>query len=174
MDGDFVNVPPKSAAAMSIEDRQSQEDQDYLLALSLQEENKKEAEKFKEWETFKTKEGLDRLTDEELAIKLQAEEDERSPTTPEQTPMKTSSQSGSVDQVAKLDVRNHPAKKTAQSSHQQQQVTNPQPPPRSPTMPYMQGSRQTETRDRRRSDDPSSNRRDGGKKQSVSNTCCLS
>ena len=45
VDSEFCISPMKSdSIPISAEDKQHQEDQDYLLALSLQEENKKEAE----------------------------------------------------------------------------------------------------------------------------------
>lgn len=72
VDGDFIPVPPKSS--LTAEDQQVQVDQDYLIALSLQEEQKKEFEKEKEWETYKSENGLNELSDEEFARKLQEEE----------------------------------------------------------------------------------------------------
>lgn len=167
VDGEFVTVPPQPAAALSVEDRQNQEDQDYLLALSLQEENKKDAEKYKEWEQFKTESGLDMLTDEELAIKLQAEENERAVSVEGQTQLDVVPSDGGGDEDRPRG-HGHQAKKqhTNEASHQQ-------PPPRSPTMPYMQqGHRSPPERERRRSDDHGS--RKDGKKQSVSSTCCIS
>ncbi len=49
----------------------------YLVALSLQEEQKKQVESCKEWEQFKHETGMEDLTDEELAKRLQEEEDNR-------------------------------------------------------------------------------------------------
>ncbi|XP_015792983.1 ubiquitin carboxyl-terminal hydrolase MINDY-2 [Tetranychus urticae] len=72
VDGDFTPVPPKTS--LTVEDQQVQVDQDYLIALSLQEEQKKEFEKEKEWENFKTENGLNELSDEEFARRLQDEE----------------------------------------------------------------------------------------------------
>lgn len=76
VDGEFRPVPPQpEVVPMSLEEKKHQEDQDYLLALSLQEESKKAAEKVREWEHFKTASGMEGLTDEQLAARLQAEED---------------------------------------------------------------------------------------------------
>lgn len=78
VDGDFNVVPPKpQSSLMTEEDIRVQEDQDYLIALSLQEEYKKEVEHMKEWELSKADAGLEGLSDEELAKKLQAEEEAR-------------------------------------------------------------------------------------------------
>ena len=62
---------------MSAEEVKNQEDQDYLLALSLQEEYKKELEQLKEWERDKVESGMVQLSDEELARRLQQEEDDK-------------------------------------------------------------------------------------------------
>lgn len=81
VDSDFVPVPPKPAESMMTSaDRQAQEDSDYLLALTLQEEDKKNVDKYKEWEQFKAETGMEGLTDEQLAKRLQDEEDSRVPT----------------------------------------------------------------------------------------------
>lgn len=78
VDEDFKVVPPKvQSPVMTAEDLRIQEDQDYLIALSLQEEYKKEVEQMKEWEQSKVDSGLEGLSDEELARKLQAEEETR-------------------------------------------------------------------------------------------------
>lgn len=86
-DGEFVDhefslVPPKKISStsmeyMSAEEAKNQEDQDYLLALSLQEEYKKELEQLKEWERDKVEGGMVQLSDEELARRLQQEEEEK-------------------------------------------------------------------------------------------------
>ncbi|CAG2170062.1 unnamed protein product [Oppiella nova] len=80
VDGDFVLVPPKPALT-SAPVSQQQIDQElviiYLVALSLQEEQKRQMESCKEWETFKHDSGMEGLTDEELAKRLQEEEDKR-------------------------------------------------------------------------------------------------
>jgi len=55
VDSNFVRVPPKASMADS---SQQQVDQDYLLALSLQEEAKKEEEVQMQWETFKEDKGM--------------------------------------------------------------------------------------------------------------------
>ena len=47
------------------------------MALSLQEEQKRQVESCKEWEQFKHESGMEDLTDEELAKRLQEEEDKR-------------------------------------------------------------------------------------------------
>lgn len=76
VDEEFQIVPPKvQAPLLSLEEMKMQEDQDYLIALSLQEEYKKEAEQSikQEWEDAK----LGELTDEELAKRLQMQEDAR-------------------------------------------------------------------------------------------------
>lgn len=78
VDEDFKVVPPKAPSLlMTEEDVRIQEDQDYLIALSLQEEYKKEVENMKEWEQAKLESGFEGLSDEELARKLQAEEEAR-------------------------------------------------------------------------------------------------
>lgn len=78
MDSDFVPVPPRPVECMMTPaDRQAQEDSDYLLALTLQEEDKKNVDKYKEWEQFKAETGMEGLTDEQLAKRLQEEEDGR-------------------------------------------------------------------------------------------------
>ena len=78
VDSDFVPVPPRSVESMMTPaDRQAQEDSDYLLALTLQEEDKKNVDKYKEWEQFKVETGMEGLTDEQLAKRLQEEEDGR-------------------------------------------------------------------------------------------------
>lgn len=86
-DGEFVDhgfrlVPPKKTASvsmeyMSAEEVKNQEDQDYMLALSLQEEYKKELEQLKEWERDKAAAGIVECSDEELARRLQQEEEEK-------------------------------------------------------------------------------------------------
>ena len=55
VDSNFVRVPPKASMADS---SQQQVDQDYLLALSLQEEAKKEEQVQMQWETFKEDKGM--------------------------------------------------------------------------------------------------------------------
>lgn len=78
VDSDFVPVPPRSVESMMTPaDRQAQEDSDYLLALTLQEEDKRNVDKYKEWEQFKVETGMEGLTDEQLAKRLQEEEDGR-------------------------------------------------------------------------------------------------
>ena len=47
------------------------------MALSLQEEQKRQIESSKEWEQFKHDEGMEDLSDEQLAKRLQDEEDKR-------------------------------------------------------------------------------------------------
>lgn len=85
VDSDFVPVPPKPAdSLLSSADRQAQEDSDYLLALTLQEEDKKNVDKYKEWEQFKVETGMEGLTDEQLAKRLQDEEDSRLSTAAEE------------------------------------------------------------------------------------------
>ena len=74
VDADFVAVPPKPAIPLTSEEQQLQVDQDYLIALSLQAEQKKELEKQKEWKNYKVRSGLNDLSDEELARRLQEEE----------------------------------------------------------------------------------------------------
>ncbi|CAG2108771.1 unnamed protein product, partial [Medioppia subpectinata] len=76
VDGDFVLVPPKPALTTPVVSQQ-QIDQDYLVALSLQEEHKRQIETSKEWDQFKHESGMEGLTDEELAKRLQEEEDKR-------------------------------------------------------------------------------------------------
>lgn len=49
----------------------------YLVALSLQEEQKAQSESSKEWEQYKHESGMEGLTDEELAKRLQEEENSR-------------------------------------------------------------------------------------------------
>lgn len=86
VDSDFIPVPPKPAESMMTPvDRQAQEDSDYLLALTLQEEDKKNVDKYKEWEQFKVETGMEGLTDEQLAKRLQDEEDSRMSTAPEES-----------------------------------------------------------------------------------------
>lgn len=86
VDSDFIPVPPKSAESMLTPvDRQAQEDSDYLLALTLQEEDKKNVDKYKEWEQFKAETGMEGLTDEQLAKRLQDEEDSRMSSAPEES-----------------------------------------------------------------------------------------
>lgn len=82
VDHEFALVPPKKISStsmeyMSAEEVKNQEDQDYLLALSLQEEYKKELEQVKEWERDKVESGMVELSDEELARRLQQEEEEK-------------------------------------------------------------------------------------------------
>lgn len=83
VDQEFVLVPPKQSAGpssssgldfLSPDQVKQQEDQDYLLALSLQEEFTKELEQLKEWERGKTETGMTGLSDEELARRLQQQE----------------------------------------------------------------------------------------------------
>ena len=47
------------------------------MALSLQEEQKRQIESSKEWEQFKHESGMEDLSDEQLAKRLQEEEDKR-------------------------------------------------------------------------------------------------
>lgn len=78
VDGEFVTVPPKaSLALLDPADTKLQVDQDYLIALSLQEENKKESAADKEWEMFKSEAGMEGLDDHELAKRLQMQEDKQ-------------------------------------------------------------------------------------------------
>ncbi|RWS28399.1 hypothetical protein B4U80_07982 [Leptotrombidium deliense] len=74
VDAEFITVPPKS---IPVPNSQQQVDQDYLIALSLQEEAKKESETEKEWENFKIESGMEGLNDEELARRLQIEEERK-------------------------------------------------------------------------------------------------
>lgn len=67
VDGDFEPVPPK-AMALSPEERQLQVDHDYLIALSLDEEQTRLQI---EWDKLKDETPL---SDEELARKLEEEE----------------------------------------------------------------------------------------------------
>ncbi|KFM70026.1 Protein FAM63B, partial [Stegodyphus mimosarum] len=78
VDSSFVLVPPKSSnlpLSPNVSEEQ-QIDQDYLVALSLQEEQQKQQNSELEWEDFKKKKlGVSNgLTDEELAKRLQEEE----------------------------------------------------------------------------------------------------
>ncbi|GFS80136.1 ubiquitin carboxyl-terminal hydrolase MINDY-2 [Nephila pilipes] len=78
VDSDFVPVPPKSSdlALPSDLSKEKQIDQDFLVALSLQEEQQKQQNNELEWEDYKKKKlGISNgLTDEELARRLQEEE----------------------------------------------------------------------------------------------------
>ncbi|KAG8198506.1 hypothetical protein JTE90_017372 [Oedothorax gibbosus] len=79
VDSNFVLVPPKSSSEMPMTSDVSEEkqiDQDFLVALSLQEEQQKQQSSEQEWEDFKkSRLGIsDGLTDEELARRLQEEE----------------------------------------------------------------------------------------------------
>lgn len=86
VDSDLIPVPPKPVESMMTPvDRQAQEDSDYLLALTLQEEDKKNVDKYKEWEQFKVETGMEGLTDEQLAKRLQDEEDCRMSTAPDES-----------------------------------------------------------------------------------------
>ncbi|GFQ92227.1 ubiquitin carboxyl-terminal hydrolase MINDY-2 [Trichonephila clavata] len=78
VDSDFIPVPPKSSDLVLPPDlsTEKQIDQDFLVALSLQEEQQKQQNNELEWEDFKKKKlGISNgLTDEELARRLQEEE----------------------------------------------------------------------------------------------------
>ncbi|CAL1299557.1 unnamed protein product [Larinioides sclopetarius] len=78
VDADFIPVPPK-ASDLTLPPELSTEkqiDQDFLVALSLQEEQQKQQSSELEWEDYKKKRlGISNgLTDEELARRLQEEE----------------------------------------------------------------------------------------------------
>lgn len=79
VDASFLLVPPKPADSIipPMVSEGQQIDQDYLVALSLQEEQQKLQNSDLEWEEFKKKRlGVTNgLTDEELARRLQEEED---------------------------------------------------------------------------------------------------
>lgn len=76
VDSNFVTVPPKPPPLPSTVTTAQQIDQDYMVALTLQEENQKLQQKDWEWEQYKEKNlGVtEPLTDEELARRLQEEE----------------------------------------------------------------------------------------------------
>ncbi|XP_054719694.1 ubiquitin carboxyl-terminal hydrolase MINDY-2-like [Uloborus diversus] len=78
VDSDFIIVPPKASdVPLPLGVLQEQQiDQDYLVALSLQEEQQKQQSSELEWEDYKKKNlGISNdLTDEELAMRLQEEE----------------------------------------------------------------------------------------------------
>ncbi|XP_067119265.1 ubiquitin carboxyl-terminal hydrolase MINDY-2-like isoform X1 [Centruroides vittatus] len=76
VDSNFLTVPPKPPPLPSNVTTAQQIDQDYMVALTLQEENQKLQQKDWEWEQFKEKSlGVtEPLTDEELARRLQEEE----------------------------------------------------------------------------------------------------
>ncbi|KAF8788353.1 Ubiquitin carboxyl-terminal hydrolase MINDY-1 like protein [Argiope bruennichi] len=78
VDADFIPVPPKASdlTLPSELSKEKQIDQDFLVALSLQEEQQKQQNSELEWEDYKKKKlGISNgLTDEELARRLQDEE----------------------------------------------------------------------------------------------------
>lgn len=79
VDGSFAVVPPRSAVCSGTSEPASsvqQVDQDYLVALSLQEEQQRHVEQEVAWQEYKEKQlGIvDTVTDEELARRLQQQE----------------------------------------------------------------------------------------------------
>jgi hypothetical protein len=79
-DGVFVNSEFQSVVPqpdVSPTERKEQIDKDYLIALSMQEELKKQLQQSEQWDEYKQRAGYSELTDEELASKLQKEEEER-------------------------------------------------------------------------------------------------
>lgn len=81
VDSNFVTVPPKIApeGPISLAENvgtEQQVDQDYLVALSLQQEQQSHRKKDLEWESFKEENlgATKNMTDEELARRLQEEE----------------------------------------------------------------------------------------------------
>jgi len=81
VDSTFVTVPPKPAPPVTVApntnlDEAEQIKQDYLVALSLQEEQKRAEEKALIWQEYKEKElgATEEMTDEQLARRLQEEE----------------------------------------------------------------------------------------------------
>ena len=122
VDSDFVPVPPRPVECMMTPaDRQAQEDSDYLLALTLQEEDKKNVDKYKEWEQFKVETGMEGLTDEQLAKRLQEEEDTRLSAGTEGHPS-TSNTSGSSSRTRHVSGSGktaliHPSDPHVQGSH---------------------------------------------------------
>lgn len=75
VNGDFQPVVPEPE--ISPTERQEQIDKDYLIALSLEKEQTKQLQQSEQWDEYKERAGYSELTDEELALKLQKEEDER-------------------------------------------------------------------------------------------------
>ena len=122
VDSDFVPVPPRLVESMMTPaDRQAQEESDYLLALTLQEEDKKNVDKYKEWEQFKVETGMEGLTDEQLAKRLQEEEDGRLSAGTEGHPS-TSNISGSSSRIRHVSASGktaliHPSDPHVQGSH---------------------------------------------------------
>lgn len=82
VDSGFINVPPKSgvcSAPVPPVSADQQIDQDYLVALSLQEEQQRHVEQEVAWQEYKEKQlGVDdSVSDEELARRLQQEEQQQ-------------------------------------------------------------------------------------------------
>ncbi|RWS13118.1 hypothetical protein B4U79_03794 [Dinothrombium tinctorium] len=143
VDSDFNLVPPKTIPPVN---SQQQVDQDYLIALSLQEEAKKESETEKEWENFKVEAGMEGLSDEELARRLQLEEEKRYQKLQQQ-------QQQQAKQAAKSNSPQH--QKQQSPSESQRRRTN--------------SVSSSPTRKNERKDDENSNGRSGKQKSVVSN-----
>lgn len=152
VDCEFQTAPPKAEVSLlPPEDRKVQEDQDYLLALSLEEENKKEAAHQKDWQTYKVSSGFDELSDEQLAMRLQAEEDAKA-----------------AAAVSKAELQQQKDGKHQQQSNEghpaaSKKATTPVPPPSPSQSPGSPPQAKRSHHHHRRSDDQGKS----GKKQSV-------
>ncbi|XP_076330301.1 ubiquitin carboxyl-terminal hydrolase MINDY-2-like isoform X1 [Tachypleus tridentatus] len=95
VDANFVTVPPKAIEPVKVDSNltpEQQTDQDYLVALTMQEEQQKQDEQRRIWEEYKQKNlgGNDSMTDEELARRLQEEENRYAAAAETQNPRRQS------------------------------------------------------------------------------------
>ncbi|KAK7874555.1 hypothetical protein R5R35_013126 [Gryllus longicercus] len=83
VDSRFATVPPKAAECFIPETAMTQEqqiNQDYLVALSLQEEQKKEQDREQAWQEYRdTLTSSPEISDEELARRMQEEQNNQQP-----------------------------------------------------------------------------------------------